>query len=235
MVVKKKPYFFIYLYNTLMNDYKIYEKNFNSISLTHFGVPIKVLLKKNTHTEGEMNLLRKYRKYSPVLETNCVMNILCKEIENVEFDIKFKPNRISLLPNFISNENINEDKIIELTNFYKEYKAQRKFKGIEVMVDNEGIQDDEINEMLRDILYANKDECKNKILELFTSSEELFNHLVFMCNKNNWSYDCIWDIVGDDIIDIIPYGESQIVIEDENGFEYLGKKYRLEVIKDVNI
>ena len=43
MVVKKKPYFFIYLYNTLMNDYKNYEKNFNSISLTHFGVPIKVL------------------------------------------------------------------------------------------------------------------------------------------------------------------------------------------------
>ena len=46
MVVKKKPYFFIYLYNTLMNEYKAYEKNFNSISLTHFGVPIKVLLRK---------------------------------------------------------------------------------------------------------------------------------------------------------------------------------------------
>lgn len=48
MVVKKKPYFFIYLYSTLMNDYKNYEKNFNSISLTHFGVPIKVLLRKKT-------------------------------------------------------------------------------------------------------------------------------------------------------------------------------------------
>ena len=73
MVVKKKPYFFIYLYSTLMNDYKNYEKNFNSISLTHFGVPIKVLLRRKDHTEGEMNLLRKYRKYSPVLETDCVM------------------------------------------------------------------------------------------------------------------------------------------------------------------
>ena len=63
MVVKKKPYFFIYLYNTLMNEYKAYEKNFNSISLTHFGVPIKVLLRKKEHTDGEMNLIRKYRKY----------------------------------------------------------------------------------------------------------------------------------------------------------------------------
>ena len=32
-----------------MNEYKAYEKNFNSISLTHFGVPIKVLLRKKEH------------------------------------------------------------------------------------------------------------------------------------------------------------------------------------------
>ena len=147
MVVKKKPYFFIYLYNTLMNEYKAYEKNFNSISLTHFGVPIKVLLRKKEHTDGEMNLIRKYRKYSPVLETDCIMNILCKEIENVEFDIKYKPNCISFLPNFADRSNINNDKLEDLTEIYKEYKAQRKYKGIEAMVDNEGIQDDDMNEI----------------------------------------------------------------------------------------
>ena len=49
MVVKKKPYFFIYLYSSLMNDYKRYEKNFNNISLTHFGLPIKALLRKKEH------------------------------------------------------------------------------------------------------------------------------------------------------------------------------------------
>ena len=46
MVVKKKPYFFIYLYQTLMKEYKQYEKNFNSISYKHFGMAIKDLLKK---------------------------------------------------------------------------------------------------------------------------------------------------------------------------------------------
>ena len=231
MVVKKKPYFFIYLYNTLMNEYKAYEKNFNSISLTHFGVPIKVLLRKKEHTDGEMNLIRKYRKYSPVLETDCIMNILCKEIENIEFDIKYKPNCVSLLPNFADRSNIDNNKLDNLTDIYKEYKAQKKYKGIETMVNNEGIQDDDMNEILKNILYANKDEYKDKMLELFTSSQELFNHLVVMCENYNWSYDCIWDIIGDDIIDIIPYGKTQVVVENENGFEYLGHHYSLEEVK----
>ena len=231
MVVKKKPYFFIYLYSTLMNDYKNYEKNFNSISLTHFGVPIKVLLRKKDHTEGEMNLLRKYRKYSPVLETDCVMNILCKEIENVEFDIKYKPNCTSLLPKFADRTEIDEDKIVKLIELYKGYKAQRKYKGVEALVDNEGIQDDDMNEILREVLYANRDEYKNNMLDLFTSSKELFNHLVVMCERNNWSCDCIWDIVGDDIVDIIPYGNAQVVVEDADGFEYLGRNYKLEEVK----
>lgn len=230
MVVKKKPYFFIYLYNTLMNDYKNYEKNFNSISLTHFSIPIKVLLRKKDHTEGEMNLLRKYRKYSPVLETECVMNILCKEIENIEFDIKYKPNCVSLLPEFASRDNIDETKINKLAEIYKEYKAQRKYKGIETLITNEGIQDEDMNDILKNVLYANRDEYKDTMLELFTSSQELFNHLVVVCERNNWSYDCIWDIVGDDIIDIIPYGSTKVIVEDKNGFEYLGNRYKVEEV-----
>ena len=230
MVVKKKPYFFIYLYNTLMNDYKNYEKNFNSISLTHFGIPIKVLLRKKDHTEGEMNLLRKYRKYSPVLETECVMNILCKEIENIEFDIKYKPNCVSLLPKFANRDNIDETKINKLAEIYKEYKAQRKYKGIETLITNEGIQDEDMNDILKNVLYANRDEYKDAMLELFTSSQELFNHLVVVCERNNWSYDCIWDIVGDDIIDIIPYGSTKVIVEDKNGFEYLGNRYKVEEV-----
>ena len=52
-----------------------------------------------------------------------------------------------------------------------------------------------------------------------------------MCERNNWSCDCIWDIVGDDIVDIIPYGNTQVVVEDADGFEYLGRNYKLEEVK----
>jgi len=236
MVVKKKPYFFIYLYGTLMNDYRVYEKNFNSISLTHFGVPIKNLLKKKDRTESETSLVRKYRKYSPVLETNCVMNLLCKDIENIEFDIKYHPNKNSLLPNFYKGTEIDDKKLYKIEELYKKYKAKKKYRSIETLIANEGIQDDDMNELLRDILYANLDEYKKQMYEEFSSSKELFDYLITMCQKNNISYDCIWDILGEDIIDIIPYGKSQVIMEDETGFEYLGRYYSLcEVKKDDNI
>lgn len=235
MVVSKKPYFFIYLYSKLMNDYKTYEKNFNSISLTHFGVPIKSLLRKKEHTEGELSLIRKYRKYSPVLETDCVMNILCKIVENIEFDIKFRPNKASLLPNFAENIDINSEKLIKLTQIYKKYKAQKKYKSIEALIENEGIQDDDMNDILYQVLYASKDELRDEMRALFTSTKELFNYLVVMCETNNFSYDCIWDIVGDDIIDIIPYGDTYVLVNDDNGFEYLGEHYALQEVKDVNL
>lgn len=229
MVVKKKPYFFIYLYSALMNDYKTYEKNFNSISLTHFGVPIKKLLRKEVHTENELSLIRKYRKYSPVLETDCVMNNLCKEIENIEFDVKYRPNATSMLPMFANLTDIDECKIDKLLSIYKEYKAQKKYKGIETIIENEGIQDDDVNDLLKTVLYAHKDECRDKMFDLFDTTFSLFNHLVFMCQKYNWSYDCIWDIIGDDIIDIIPYGNSQVIV-DGNSFEYLGHYYDLREV-----
>ena len=232
MVVKKKPYFFIYLYTSLMKEYKNYQSNFNSISMTHFGVPIKKMLKLKEHSDKELELIRRYRKYSPVLETDCIMNLLCKEIENVEFDIKFNPNFNSLLPKFAERIDINQDTLKKISDICKSYKAQKKYKGVSAIVENEGIQDEDINNILKNILYSTNDDYKNKIFEICSCTKELFNYLIVICNKFNWSYNIIWDILGEDIIDIIPYECSKVAVEDKDGFEYLGRFYRLE---DINI
>lgn len=232
MVVKKKPYFFVYLYSSLMSAYKEYEKNFNNLSMKNFGVPIKVLVKKVEKTNNEMNLVRKYQKYSPILETDCVMNNLCKAIENVDFDIKYNPNASSLLPHFCDRSNINDTLVSALYLISKEYKAQKKFKGLALLVDNEGIQDDDINDILQNVLYASRDECKDRLYEICSSAKDLFNHLVVMCEKYNISFDFVWDMLGDDIIDIITQSDSLVAMEDEYGHEYLGKRYSIrEVMK----
>lgn len=236
MVVKKKPYFFIYLYQTLMKEYKQYEKNFNSISYKHFGMAIKDLLKKENRTEGENKLIRKYRKYSPVLETDCVMNNLCKEVESSDSDIKYHPSKVSLLSNFVNYDDINEDKLNKLMEICKTYKSEKQYRGFAAMVENEGIADDEINEIMNQVLYGHKDRYREEIRNLFSNTTELFNHLMMMCQRKGMNHDIVWDIMGDDIIDIIPRQNPTILIEDENGMEYLGQKYSLqEVSKDANI
>ena len=236
MVVKKKPYFFIYLYQTLMKEYKQYEKNFNSISYKHFGMAMKDLLKKENRSEGENKLIRKYRKYSPVLETDCVMNNLCKEVESSDSDIKYHPSKVSLLSNFVNYDEIDEDKLSKLMDVCKTYKSEKQYRGFAAMVENEGIADDDINEIMNQVLYGHKDKYREEIRNIFSNTKELFNHLMMMCQRKGMNHDIVWDIMGDDIIDVIPIQNPTVLIEDENGMEYLGQKYSLqEVRKDANI
>ena len=65
---------------------------------------------------------------------------------------------------------------------------------------------------------------------IFSSSKELFEYLIEMCRRNNFDYEFIWDIIGEDIIDIIPSSKSLIVVDDECGKDYLGNKYSLKEI-----
>ena len=59
---------------------------------------------------------------------------------------------------------------------------------------------------------------------------------MMMCQRKGMNHDIVWDIMGDDIIDVIPIQNPTVLIEDENGMEYLGQKYNLqEVRKDANI
>lgn len=235
MVVKKKPYFFIYLYSVLMKEYKQYEKNFNSISYKHFGMSIKDLLRKENRTDGENKLIRKYRKYSPVLETDCVMNNLCKSVENADSDIKYKPTKVSVLGDFADYSEIDEDKLNKLMDICKTYKSEKQYKGFATMVENEGIADDDISEIMNQILYGHKDKYREQIKEIFSNSKELFNHLMMMCQRKNMNHDIVWDILGDDILDIIPVSNPTILVEKENGIEYLGNKYDLQEVANVNI
>ncbi len=235
MVVKKKPYFFIYLYSTLMKEYKAYEKNFNSISYKHFGMSIKDLLRKENRSEGENKLIRKYRKYSPVLETDCVMNNLCKEVESSDSDIKFHPSKISLLSEFADYSNIDEEKLATLMDICKTYKSEKQFRGFSTMIENEGIADDDIAEIMNQVLYGHKDKYREKIKNLFSNTRELFNHLMMMCQRKNINHDIVWDIMGDDIIDIIPVCNPTVLIEDDYGVEYLGHRYQLQEVDNVSI
>ena len=58
---------------------------------------------------------------------------------------------------------------------------------------------------------------------------------MFMCQKKNMDYDIVWDIMGDDIVDVIPISCPTILIEDDNGIEYLGHRLGLREVLNANI
>ena len=86
LVISKKPYFFRYLYPELNKKYKQYESSYNDKSKALFGIKLKKLLGKPVKSEAEATLVKRYHKFSPLINTNCIMNILCRTIEDIDFE-----------------------------------------------------------------------------------------------------------------------------------------------------
>ena len=74
-------------------------------------------------------------------------------------------------------------------------------------------------------------QCVNEYPELSASQiNRVLNKTIKSHKGYTFKYqddDIVWQILKDDIIDIIPYGEKLLVQEEQRGQEYLGKKYIL--------
>lgn len=227
LVISQKPYFFIYLYKNLAKDYKSYQKGFDMLSKKRFGCSLSTLLTKE-RTDEETNFLRRYRKYSPVIETPCVMNQICKQVERIDNAIKWDKTQQNILIEFADFSKIDKKLIKKVYELVKIYNSRKNIRGLQLLVENDGLNDDDINDIFKDVLYAHKDNIRQKIRDLFLDEQSMFNHIVYMAISHNISFDNVWEIMGDYIINCIPWGDTYIVTRDENGKEYLGQNLILK-------
>lgn len=229
MVVKKKPYFFIYLYKHLMKDYNNYKKAFDKKAQRYCGCSIKQLINKREKNDIEMEIVRQYQKFSPVLETECVMNRLCKTIESCDFDIKFNPNSNSMLLNFYKDYLIDDNKMTKLIELFKEYKHKKHFNIKTMYTEEDYIDDADLNSLINNINNDVKEEYKEKMFLLFDNVEEEFQYLIRLFIDKKINIEFIWEIMGDEILNIIPINNPLMAINDEidYDFEYLGKKVKV--------
>ena len=89
MRIKKKPYYFIYIYDKLKKQYMQYRKNNDYVCQIKFGCKIQQLIEKENKTDEEIKFLTRYNYFSPVLNTSCIMNMLCKRVEELDFNLKY--------------------------------------------------------------------------------------------------------------------------------------------------
>lgn len=234
MVIAKKPYFFRYLYPELNQQFKQYEDSYNVESRSQFGIKLKKLLVKPNKTEDEMNLIRRYQKYSPLITAPCIMNLLCKELENVDFDINFNKGAVSMLPTFEDEFEIDTEKYKQVKEFYRKYSARKQVKVLESILENVDLPNrDEYDE----IRFAAVDLVREEIREAIAVLELSGKELLFYCSQlskeyKQFNWDFAWDILGDSIVDLIPRGRVEVPVKNEAGFEYLGDRYILAPITE---
>ena len=239
MVICKKPYFMIYLYNTLYNSYKNHIKQFDIDCRNKYRKTLKDLRYVKDKSKDQVKFLKRADYFSPVLDSDCIMNKVCHKIERLEDGIVFEKDfSISVLPEFNTKKHkIENDKLEIIDNIYNEYKARRKFSYVKELM-KETLQKDEYVEYINTMIKALIDEYKTKCNDgISTESVELFEYFMALAEKYNsknkqFDYSVVWDILDTDILTIIPKENSLMYIESEDGKEYLGKKYKvLEEIK----
>lgn len=231
LVISKKPYFFRYLYPELNKKYKQYERSYNEVSRCMFGMKFKKLLAKENKTELEMRLVRRYHKFSPLINSNCTMNILCREFEDVDFNIQYDKEVCNMLPTFEGEFEADEKIVLKFRDMYRKYSNKKAVAYLNTLYDPMTL-DDDYNEIKYGILDAIREGIQEELDELeLTPRETLFyiGQLSKRYAKFNWGF--AWDIMGDSILSCIEPGDTIVPVEDENGEEYLGKRYVLKKIE----
>lgn len=227
MVISKKPYFFRYLYPELNKKYKQYENSYNEISKCIFGVKFKKLLVKQDKTEQEKKLVRRYQKYCPLITSNCTMNLVCREFEDIDFNIQYDKTNITCLPNFENDFQLNSDTKKVFREMYRKYCNKKAIVYVNDLFENDINQKD----MRFNVFDAIKEEIKDDLFNLGINTKEALAYIYNLSrkyNKFNWAF--AWDILGDDILDVIPQKQTLVPVESKNGAEYLGKHFLLKEI-----
>lgn len=85
ILADKKPYFMIYVYSKIKKKLDDFVKSADRISLENFLMPMEELLAKENKTEAEQTHVDYYNKRFPISYGDCVMNRLCRYVEQ-EFD-----------------------------------------------------------------------------------------------------------------------------------------------------
>lgn len=234
LVISKKPYFFRYLYPELNKKYKQYENQYNEKAKASHGIKLKKLFAKENKTEAEKTLLRRYHKFSPVINTNCTMNILCRDIESIDFDIQWGKTEESQLP-YYDLDSFKFDPAIlkQFRLMYQKWNNKKSISYIDTVFTSE--DDTDYRECKFGILDAVRAELQDIYQELRLTPMEGLTYiraLSYSYTKFNWGF--AWDLIGNDILECIEDKDALAPVESEDGTEYLGRKYLLKRIPKDN-
>ena len=177
--------------------------------------------------EEKKKFIKSYNNNNPITNNNCIMNRLCRIIED-EFEKIEKPNKEEF------DWDILKDKDVE-------YTANQKNKIIKLYEEyNKAIQDYQkssdymryTKEERRDSMIKLKEEFKAKCLEVVSNEGKLCNIVIDICYTRASTKQFAWDMCGEQIItNLLKNSDNKInyITKDENGEIVInGVKYSMK-------
>ncbi len=87
-IADKRPYFFRYLYPAYDKEFKDRMYTFNDCSEAYFNKHFIDLIRQEEFTPEETGLMERFQRFSPLLNSDCPMNLICHHMEDNIEDLK---------------------------------------------------------------------------------------------------------------------------------------------------
>ena len=137
-------------------------------------------MQKEDCTEEEKSFLNAYKKYLPVIDSDCLMNRLCKYIESINFNIKekLKTDDKEDIYKLYMNDAIpkDNDKYNEVLTEYKSF--MKELRDLGNMGINSNSSKEKYDEDLGREVNNIYESFQNRMLKICSNAYELTNYLV---------------------------------------------------------
>lgn len=190
----KKPYFFMYNYDTERINYQKFIEEVNSKSIGLYGISFEDMLKMDNLSEDAAKFVQYCSAKCPIDMSPSTMNRICRKIEE-EFDGNFSCEELEFdYSIYKSKNNVKRSSYAEIKGLCEYYLMNLK------TLNSRKIN----NEEERKILLEDKDRLLETLIEDMTSicpnEESLCDILLDICYTGKMSKTIVWDVCGTQII-----------------------------------
>ena len=200
IIIEKRPYFMRYLYSDYNRRYMEYRRKFDRICWERFGKDFDEL----TEEDKADDILEKYNKYAPLIDSNCTMNNICHFMEShikeikLKYPLEIKEENLMMLKDSTIPFDINKYKKMEV--LYRKYKSEKN-KITRAAAKPGSIQGEIIYKTIEQYNKA----IRNEAFAISDNLAELTNYAIALCYELHPSDNkaFAWSVFGTGIVENI--------------------------------
>lgn len=225
----KKPYFFIWNYDTERVKYNQFIEEATNKAEIYHGLSLEELRNCTDITEDAKNFLKYCEYKNPVDMSPSTMNRICWEIENAfkqGMSIPSEEFDYTIYKSSAASKDGGYAKVKQLCKSYSKALGQLRAKPTDG------------NEVKREIMASKErllDVLKEDLSVICPDDKVLCNMLLDVCYRDGCKKSLVWDVCGDTIIDNLLEKHNYCLIypakSDDEEFWCNGVKYIMETIK----
>jgi len=237
ILLNKYPYFFKYLYKDARRKYNRYCEENEGTCHQKFKMSLKKLKELERHSPEQKNFIEDFYKYMPLTYSESPMNLLCKYIEGINFEISQKIKICTDIDVFSlyksKNHEYTEEQYDEIVKILKSHISGRQF---DKLFPNNESDDSKFDEDLIQEFKIDNDTLENDINKVCSDVYIATNCLVdyFYSEKPKSNKDILWGTYGKYIFNSIKentLSKAKFPLPDPNGdIKYWGKNYSLQEV-----